>query len=260
MHFLKSRLFSSLGLAAGAALLTGFSGAFVTSGVLAQSIPSQWSNANFTPPANLGAPDRTQAGGTRNGGGLELAALVPDSNFGVTAADNTSVFIYLPSARDVSQMRELKFELVDESDRVVHEADYQVSGGEGILRLVIPETNEEGEDLLVEGQNYYWIVTMYDETDETLALESWIRRVSVSEELTAQLSGKSAREQARILADRSIWYGALNQLALAYQENPQDEAIAQDWQKLLKAAGLGSFSRLSANAFLVPETVTSNVF
>lgn len=260
MRFLKSRLFSSLGLAVGTALLTGFSGAFVTSGVLAQSIPSEWSNANFTPPAGLGAPERTQAGGTRNGGGLELAALVPASNFGVTVADNTAVFVYLPGAKDTSQMRELKFELLDESDRVVHEADYKVSGGEGILRLAIPETNEAGEDILVEGRNYYWVVTMYDETDETLVLESWIRRVPVSGELTAQLSGKSAREKARILAEKSIWYGALNQLALAYQENPQDEAIAQDWQKLLQAAGLGSFSRLSANAFLAPETVTSHVF
>ncbi|MEM9539091.1 MAG: DUF928 domain-containing protein [Cyanobacteria bacterium P01_E01_bin.42] len=260
MRFLKSRLLSSLGLAAGTALLTGFSGAFATSGVLAQSIPSQWNNANFTPPAGLGAPDRRAAGGTRNGGGLELAALVPMSNFGVTVADNTSIFVYLPGAKDASQMRDLQFELLDESDRVVYSADYQVSGNEGILSLTIPETNEEGEALLVEGQNYYWAVTMYDETDETLVLESWIRRVPVSEELTAKLSGKSAREQAQILAEKSIWYGALNQLAAAYQENPQDAAIAQDWQNLLNAAGLGSFGRLSASAFLVPETVTSNVF
>ena len=260
MRFLKSRLFSSLGLAVGTALLTGFSGTFST-GVWAQSIPSQWSNANFTPPANLGSPERRQAGGTRNGGeSLELTALVPATNFGVTVANNTAIFVYLPSMRDVSKMRDMRFELLDESDRLVHEAEYEVSGAEGILRLVIPETNEKGENLLVEGQNYNWIVTMYDETDEAFVLESWIRRVPASGELTAQLSGKSSLEKARLLAEKSIWYGALNQLALAYQENPADEAISRDWQKLLQAVGLESFSKLSINAFLVPETVTSNVF
>ncbi len=260
MRFLKSRLFPSLALAVGTALFAGLSGAIAPSGeVLAQSIPSHWTNANFTPPEGLGSPERLQAGGTRNGGeSLELAALVPTSNFGVTVADNTAIFVYLPGDLNTGEMREVTLELMDESDRVVHQANYEVSGTEGILRLVIPETNEKGENLLVEGRNYYWVVTMYDETDEALVLESWIRRVPASQELTAQLSGKSALVKARILAERSIWSGALNQLALAYQENPTDAAIAQDWQQLLQAAGLGSFSQLSASAFIVPETVTSN--
>jgi hypothetical protein len=265
MRLSKSRLFQSLALAVGTTLLTGLSGAIAPSGgLLAQSIPSQWNNANFTPPAGLGSPERTQAGGTRSGGdreSFELAALVPDSNFGVTVADNTAVLVYVPAMANANETREIHFQLMDASDRLVYEANYQISGAEGILRIVIPETNERGENLLVEEQNYYWFVDAYDATNELVGgVDSSIRRVPVSAEIMAQLSGKSSHEQARLLADRSIWYGALNKLALAYQENPDDAAIAQDWKKLLQAAGLGGFAQLSAKTFIVPEVVTSQTF
>ncbi|MEA5470765.1 DUF928 domain-containing protein, partial [Spirulina sp. 06S082] len=253
MRSSKSHLFQFLALAVGTTLLTGLSGAIAPSGaLLAQSIPSQWSNANFTPPAGLGAPERTQAGGTRSGDRepVELAALVPDSNFGVTVADSTEVFVYVPGMANVNATRDIHFQLTDASDRLVYEAEYQISGAEGILRIVIPETNEKGENLLVEEQDYAWSVNVYDETNEAVSgVESSLRRVPVSAEMTAQLSGKSSHEQASLLADLSIWYGALNKLAQAYQENPDDAAIAQDWKKLLQAAGLEGFTRLSANAF-----------
>ncbi|WP_204105700.1 MULTISPECIES: DUF928 domain-containing protein [Spirulina sp. CCY15215] len=264
MRLSKSHLFQFLALAVGTTLLTGFSGAIAPSGaLLAQGIPSQWDNANFTPPAGLGAPERTQSGGTRSGdrNPLGLAALVPASNFGVTVTDSTSVFIYVPAMANTNATRDIYFQLTDASDRLVYEAEYQISGAEGILRIVIPETNEKGENLLAEEQDYSWSVNAYDETNEVVSeVYSSIRRVPLSGEMTAELSGKSSHEQARLLADKSIWYGALNKLAQAYQENPDDAAIAQDWKKLLQAAGLESFSRLSANTFIVPEVATSQTF
>ncbi|NEO26188.1 MAG: hypothetical protein F6K03_04645, partial [Kamptonema sp. SIO4C4] len=65
--------------------------------VQAQEIPSQWQHKNYTPPSNLGSPDRVDAGGTRSGSDLAVTPLFPQTdNFGVTIEPDPALYVYVP--------------------------------------------------------------------------------------------------------------------------------------------------------------------
>ena len=64
--------------------------------IQAQNIPARWESNAYEPPKGIGMPSGREPGGTR-GTPLKLIALIPRNNFGVTAAEYPTFFVYVPS-------------------------------------------------------------------------------------------------------------------------------------------------------------------
>ncbi|MDB9315848.1 DUF928 domain-containing protein [Spirulina sp. CS-785/01] len=241
----KSQFSPRLGQFLSITLLTSLA-LFSVQAVRAQNIPNQWQNHNYTPPSNLGSPDRMEAGGTRSGSELSVTPLVPQTHkFGVTLESNPSLYVYAPGLLDPELNRFVVVELMNADHKMVYRTEIEVSGNAGILRLQLPETHPEtGDKLLETEENYYWTVSVLDSYDEIMGTaQGWIRQVPTPSDLASQLAEVPPHNKARLLAEKGIWYDALDQLAQAYADNPNDSQVQADWVKLLKAADLSDFSQ-----------------
>lgn len=216
----------------------------------AQSIPHLW-EANYQPPAGIGAPRRVEGGASRRPDfRVALAALVPSSNqFGVTTAARPTIFAYMPVVQD-SVASLVEFELVDAAGRSIYFTELEPVTTSGIVGLRLPKNAPE----LEVGRAYRWVVTVYDQLDEvsgqTMGL---IQRVEQPASVTAELAqATSAYERAMVYVEARLWYDALAAMAAAYRETPTP-AIRDSWAQLLRSAGLDELDR----AALLDEQVAA---
>ncbi|MBW4648369.1 MAG: DUF928 domain-containing protein [Kastovskya adunca ATA6-11-RM4] len=233
--------------------------------VLAQGIPQRWEANKYQPPANIGAPDRTETAGTRSASlgtanscpvtGKPLTALIPRNRFGVTVAAYPTFFVYLPTTTPQASPRLVEFFLQDEAGNEIYRSTFQASGNSGIVSLSLPK---QGDLLpLAIGNNYKWafsIICRPDDRATDIGVEGWIRRVPIKAVLNRQLVQVPPKRQVEILAEAEIWHDALAILAQLRRDNPNDLAVAAEWEKLLGAAGLDNMARES----LVPSGTTSD--
>ncbi|MGB3695553.1 MAG: DUF928 domain-containing protein [Spirulinaceae cyanobacterium] len=219
------------------------------------SIPTQWEPNRYRPPGNISRPRRTQQGGTRRVEEEEflLKAIVPESSqgFGTTSQPYPTFLVFVADLIEERDTIPVEFVLIDEDGNDVYRASFSIKTESQLLSLTLPA--HAGMPPLEVGKNYRWslmlVQSALDWTHNPTA-SGWVTRVEPSIELTQALSGAtSAQEQATIYAHEEIWYDAAATLAQLQRESPQNEAVSQDWVKLLKAAGLESISsvRVSFN-------------
>ncbi|NJL01721.1 MAG: DUF928 domain-containing protein [Spirulinaceae cyanobacterium SM2_1_0] len=216
--------------------------------VAAQSIPSIW-EANYQPPAGIGAPQRVEGGASRDGrrDTRILTALVPTSNqFGATLAARPTIYTHMPAAVNADVASIVEFELLDEAGQLIYLTDRLLPAETaGIVSIRLPES----APALDVDRNYQWMVRVYDRNDEVIGqTEGWIQRVDRPAQLPANLQRATAYDQAMHYAEARLWYDALAAMAIAYRENPTAE-VRKSWTQLLRSAGLAEV----ANARLLQE-------
>jgi len=216
----------------------------------AQSIPQLW-EANYQPPAGIGAPRRVEGGASRSPDSrVAIAALVPSNNqFGVTTAARPTIFAYMPVVQD-SVANLVEFELVDASGRSIYFTELEPVTTSGIVGLRLPES----APALEVGRAYRWVVTVYDRFDEVSGQTTGlIQRVEQPASLKAELAqATSAHERALVYVEARLWYDALAAMAAAYRETPTP-AIRESWAHLLRSAGLDNLD----GAALLDEQVAA---
>ena len=234
------------------------------------SIPTQWEPNRYRPPRHIGRPERTGQAGTRGPDEEQdvqeiqptlqeqnaedkspLIAIVPDSSqgFGITSQSHPTFLVFVSELSEESETIPVEFALVDEEDNDVYRAYFSIDTKSQLVALTLP--NDAGMLPLEVGKNYRWsfmLIKAPSDWSQNPVASGWVQRINPSLELTQALANASDHEQAKVYAHQEIWYDAIAALTKLQRENPQDQAIAQDWVKLLTAAGLErvSFPKVSS--------------
>lgn len=248
-----------LKLAAIAGLLIGLQ---TPQALLAQGIPQRWEAREYQPPAGIGAPKRTEGGGTRSpaanclASDKSLTALIPDSRFGTTVAAYPTFFAFVPTLSDQALPLPVEFVLEDANENLIYQATVQVRERSGaIVTLSLP--TQAGLAPLKVGQDYKWSFSIScrgNDRSGDIKVEGWIRRVALTPELETQLELASPEQQVELYAGAEIWHDALAKLVQLRRDNANNSNLASLWSGLLQAAGL---DRLVQEP-LVPPPTSSN--
>lgn len=217
---------------------------------IAAGIPQNWQANQYKPPSNIGAPGRTEQGGTRSPdtcpvGEKRLTALIPNNRFGVTTTGYPTFYVYMPpSPSRPAEPPNVEFLLQDEEGNEVYKANFRSGGGSGFLSVGLPDNG--GLMPLSVGKNYQWFFSIVcnpiDRSSDRL-VKGWVRRVELSPSLDTQLKQSSPQKQADLYADSEVWYDAISALATARRANLNDPAIAAQWQRLLTSAELQTLAQ-----------------
>ena len=195
-----------------------------------------------------GLPGRRIGGGTRGeeciAGETPLMALMPESNLGVTTAENPSLLFYLPQA---TSTRDVEFVLLDNNDELIYDTTFQVKEDSGIISVSLPD--EETLPLLEKNENYHWYFSIICDPAnraQDVAVDGWIRRVDLATNLTHQLDNVAPLERARVLSQEpELWHEALTILATQLRTQPNDPTVAGQWTQHLQSVGLNSIAQES---------------
>ena len=199
---------------------------------LAQAAPSPdsitfWNG--FEPPGD-GAPEDTSGAGSRDGLACNaneppIRALMPARNFGLTLAEQPTVFVELPetSARQVAL-------IVTNEAGTYYERAFLPMPEEDVAAFTFPETFTP----LTAGHNYRWsVVVMCEETvqPDDPVLSGWIQPVVADR----RVSYPSPIEQAQWYAQNGYWYDLLSVLQAEVQSHPDNQQLQSLWRSVLEA-------------------------
>ena len=209
-----------------------------------------FSRVLFKPPEEDKKPKQTADAGSRHGAQClqdatsaalanspssqrTLIPLVPNTNFGLTTAENPILWIYLPetSARQVVLS-------IREEGTIHHSRTFiPITGSSGIISL---QPNHDSPPLEV-GKTYKWSVVLVcgeKPSPNDPAIETWVRRVDSPE----PLNQGSALEQAAWCAEKGIWYEALSLLIQVRRLQPHNQDLIDIWTDFLESGGLNAIA------------------
>ncbi len=184
-----------------------------------------------------GRPGHREGGASRGNcppTNLNLMALVPKTNLGLTVDEYPTFWFYIPYQSSSVPQAELM--VLDENRRPILEKQIliQLSGIPGIISVKLPSTAKSLE-LNQEYRWYFSLICDAENPSNNPSIDGWIKRV--------ELNAASNNYQAYV--NNGIWYNALTEVAKGRQTNPSDTAIATEWQKLLQAVGLEELTETS---------------
>ncbi len=199
-----------------------------------------------------GSPNPGRPGGRRRGGGtrgscqagIPLTAIAPAQStqeqvLGVTQVVETvgalttqiqpTLWFYIPG--NVGEVA-TEFVIKDSSDRVLYEG--QLAGqtaSSGVIGVPLPIE-------MAPNNAYHWFLTVDCDETERVVVDGWVERQGVGPDASRTLTQATARNRAALYANYGFWQDALSELAQLRRENVEDEAIAQDWRRLMEALAL----------------------
>jgi hypothetical protein len=159
---------------------------------------------------------------------------MPSSNAGLTVSDRPSFFVYIPK----SPAKAAEFILEDDTGKQLVRRIIPLTATPTVLRVDVPATTPA----LIVDRDYFWAFSMIckDQGDLVDPLVSGrVRRVQTNQELQAKLAAASTPlEKVSVYATAGIWYEAVGDLAKLRQQSPNDKALQESWQRLLKSVEL----------------------
>ncbi len=219
----------------------------------------------FTPP-DRGTPGALEPGGTRarapfeapfpieeglgstrgctvtNGDDREFAALVPDTpeTIGVTTQEYPTVYAYVP---ETDGKVEVEFTLSDKDYNDLYTLSFEVDSRGEIIPFQLPRSVNLPP--LPTQEPYLWSVTLICNPADPAAnsfVEGWIGRFQPTETFVSDLSSGSGLTKAALYADAGVWYEAIDTLAQLRQANPNNAAVQEQWENLLRSVGLEDYA------------------
>jgi Domain of Unknown Function (DUF928) len=198
-------------------------------------------NAIKYQPPGRSTPKRTEGSGTRSADGvtcsgksekLFVAALSPTQHVGQTSSPRPTVYAYFSG----SQALEVRLREIGKSPAVWSQTIQPKQPG--LQAIAYPIDKPE----LVKGRDYEWSVTILCNPKSFERISSpfaGITRVDEPANLQEQLNkARTTTDRTQVYAEASLWYEALDTLAMAKTLNPKDTAVQTELINLLEQAGL----------------------
>jgi hypothetical protein len=196
-------------------------------------------------------PENRQQGATRGDecipGKELLTALVPASGIGETIAEYPTVFWYMPK----TSASAVEFVLRDANGDEVYKAQYAleksakgVVSTPGIMSLSLP-TFANLSPLKI-GEDYHWqLALICNPLDRSIEpyVEGSLKRVQPNPTLALRVQQATLQDRVALYADARLWYETLATLVELRRDRPNDNDIANAWEKLLKSVGLDTFAK-----------------
>lgn len=215
--------------------------------------------------SDTGRSGQQTAGETRSGQcpevSLPLTALVPSSHSGKTIATHPQLWFYVPySAQDISK---IEFVIQDAERNDISRQILPLQSDPGYLTAGLPETLPGLEN----GKSYRWYFKVYCQQNSDVApvfVQGWIDKIAAdnyeSQQVRADnyqktlteeksvvaaivelnklgLDSRSENSPHMIYARNKLWFDAIDSLLNSYLVDPDNSAIRDDWQQLIKARG-----------------------
>jgi hypothetical protein len=175
-----------------------------------------------------------------------MTALMPNSNVGLTIADYPAFSWYVPQ----NSATAAEFVLLDQANSEIYKTVVPVANQPGVVSLSLPTDGTVPP--LVVGKSYRWYFSLIcdplDRSADTFT-SGWVQRIEPSSSLAQALTTAATEEKPDIYAKAGIWYEAVATLIKLRQEQPQNVALLNQWQTLLKSVGLEKI----ADQPLLPE-------
>jgi len=192
-------------------------------------------------PPRRGLPGRREGAGTRGTcllGQKNLMPLIPLDGLSATTASNPIFYIYVPAAK--SEMGKPlpvgEFALVDQGDKELYRTTVNLSGKAGIVSYRLPTT--VSTSLLKPGKERRWrfsVICDAKEPSKNPFIEGFVQRTQPSVSLTRQLQSATPIDRASLYAGAGIWQDAIATLVQQRCLRPQDQALANGWQRLFQS-------------------------
>jgi len=190
-------------------------------------------------PPDRGLPGRREGGGTRSGscavGQPTLTALTPDKNFGQTLSSYPTWFWYVPQ----TSAQAAEFVLLDNTNREVYKATFQIASNPGIISLTLPAHSNLAP--LSVGQDYHWYFSLVCDRQDRSAdvyTEGWIQRIQPDSALVQQLESAAEGDRPELYATNGIWYDAASSIADLRRLQPNNSTYRDQWNELLRSVEL----------------------
>ena len=209
----------------------------------------------FQPPPESEQPKDTEGAASRqssqcanplptsaNKNSLNLMAVVPQRNHGLTTAQRPNLWIYLPETTAKQAILSIR----EEGNTPHWQQSVYLIGGAGVTGIKM----SDDAPILEVGKNYQWAVILVcgdRPNPNDPVVTSWIERVAAE---TSQ-SSASPLEKASSYARQGIWYDALNVLMAEKSSLDNWHSL---WNEYLKSAGLDTIAKQPVtNRLLLPE-------
>ncbi|MEQ9551635.1 MAG: DUF928 domain-containing protein [Coleofasciculus sp. G3-WIS-01] len=234
---------------------------------LSSLIPEQWEVVPATDSNNDVRLDYRQGVGPCGGcvfpRGTPATTLVPLSGIGKTVAEYPTLFGYIPQANAWG----IELRLKDASNQEVYSTKYAFThyteensdgdevqiavGTPGIISLTLPggATRPPLLPPLEIGQQYRWtlrILCQRDDPSGDIYIDGAIERVQLNSIDKRFLAQATPEERLAFYTKERIWYETVDTLIELRRERPDDQDVADAWNKLLKSVELEAYTFLSA--------------
>ena len=186
--------------------------------------------------SDTGRPGQQTAGESRGScSDLEgkIEAIVPTSHAGKTVSGHPSFWIHFPYS--TQQISHIEFILQNEAREDIWRSQFKQNHHSGYTSFSLPKT----EPPLKVNQWYRWYLKVYCDSHLASAqyVQSWIQRIPLSSKVHVELQ-QDQQLAHHTYSKHGIWYDAINSLLNQYQNQPNNLALEQDWQNLIKARGV----------------------
>lgn len=198
-----------------------------------------------------GVPGRRLGGGTRGEhifirNQANLTALVTPDNLSVTTAERPTLLFYVPQMLTANKA---EFILRDANDELIYESTFEVGDEGALVSVEMAETDTV--PALTVNENYDWYFSIIPDLEDRasdIVVHGTIRRVDPAEWLAQQqldaamldrIVAVEPLKKARMLYQQAnMWHDAILILDELRKADPENEAIAAEWNYLLESAGL----------------------
>jgi hypothetical protein len=180
-----------------------------------------------------------------------LKALLPQSQFGLTTAEQPQLMLYLPK----NQAKALLVNLMEVgSDRplTAQPLTFPISANPAVVQLNL---NGSGLPKLKVGKQYVWRASLQCETtieisgeqvvevSTSVFTEGMIEPIQPDKMLQTKLKNADPKSLPLIYAEAGIWYDAIDALYKLRNRKSVDINWQNDWESLLNSAELTDFSQ-----------------
>ncbi len=216
------------------------------------------SNNALPPSPDTGSPEEDfSAAGTRENHllknicgetGQKIAYLFGNKNREFTLSAHPSFWFYIPN--NIQKVAQLKFIVTElETGKKIYDRTLPFPEKAGVMGIIIPP---EAQYSLSANVNYSWslAVDCVGTTGESeIALEGWLNRLSLSQDLENQLATISPANKYEVYLENDLLYDALDDLAQRRIAEPNNIELETAWNQLLVELG---WQDLTPNSVVEP--------
>ncbi len=217
-------------------------------GLFVCSLPLAAMAVEFKPPRR-GVPGRREGGGTRDpraciqGNPARLAAIMPETNLGLTTTAYPRFFWYMPKTR----AKFAEFALFEVNEKLeetttVYKTTFSLAGTPGVASLALPA--QATLPPLTVGKDYRWSLKLIcnpsapNDSQQNPAVNGFVQRVEPDATLSSKLAKADPRDRVALYANNGIWFDTITTLAELRCARPQDTGLAASWSALMKSVKL----------------------
>lgn len=199
----------------------------------------QGGNVMHVTPSGIGAPTVRATAGTRNdrclADGKKLVALIPDDQLGLTSMERPTLLFHIPP----TSASNIKVTLQDESGATLYTKTSATPAQPDFVQFRFSDFNDS--PTLISDKTYQWTFTLLCDPKNPSAnvtVSGNIRRIELDLILIRELKTAKPGDRATLYAVNGLWYDTVATLAEAFQSEPNNSQLAQEWKELLKSVGL----------------------